>query len=65
MTTPDKVTRAEVMELLKLVAHIRAQGLNAIDHGKCPGKQRLRTRLTAGAWALRASLEEVERWTSA
>ncbi len=57
-----KVGRLELAEALKLLALVRADGLEAIEQGTNSRKQQLRERLTAGAYALRAALEEVDKW---
>ena len=58
------VGRSEVLEALKLLALIRADGLEAVTQGTSPRKRHLSDRVSAGAYALKAALEEVERWAT-
>lgn len=57
----DVVDRQEMKELLKLAHYIRERANLGIEQGRGTRKQALRTRLAAGACALRVVLEEIER----
>lgn len=57
----DVVGRPEMQELIKLVEHIKARGLLGVEQGRSDRKKDLRTKLAAGAYALKNALEQIEQ----
>lgn len=56
----DVVDRQEMQELIRLVHHVRERASMGIEQGRGTRKQALRTKLAAGAYALKNALEEIE-----
>lgn len=59
-----KIGKPELGESLKLLALIREDAVAAVNQGTSPRKQALRDRVTAGAYALKSAIEDVERFAT-
>jgi len=57
----DVVDRKELQELVKLVQYIKVRANMGIEQGRGTRRKDLRTKLAAGAYALKNALEEIEQ----